>query len=669
MLGRRSIARLALVSLCAIAAGLARPAAARAQEAHPFGSHTHDAGPTAASTPITTSIVLHVTNLRNLEEYVRSTVTPGNPNFHRFLSVQQFRDRFAPSNRRIDHLVRYLESFGITVNKVYRDHLDMTVTGTTAAINAAFGTQEHDYDRGNERFHRPAIQPALPGTLGQLVLAMPGLNNQPGSFRPMIVRLGHGPYAQITPPPVQWPKNGTATGIPQDYTVGDVADFYDVNPLYHEGITGTGQTVGIMTLANFNKTDAYSYWRDIGLPVASHRITKVMVDGGTAVAAGVGDDETSLDVEQSGGLAPEALIRVYIAPNTNQGFLDLFYSAVSDNIADTVSISWGEPEELYFAALNGGVSYTGQLQAIHQALLEGAAQGQSFFAAAGDAGAYDINDSQLAAPPQYSTQLTVDAPADDPAITAAGGTTIAATVPGIPQYNCPAIVVPTQRIWGWHYLLTNWGSCLGLTLYGNSGVFPVGGGGGVSSFWPMPAYQGSTEGIERTEPDQSLYYYPNYPSRAGAQRLITLPADFRGRNLPDLSLNADPETGYLIVDCTDYPAPANPKCAQTGFGGTSFVAPQLNGITALIDQASGGRVGLLNPTLYALQNALGYGPRSPFNAVTAGNNWFYHGTSGYNDGAGIGTIDAARLALNYQLLSGTDASGDVGGGGLQHGNR
>ena len=673
MLGRRSIARLALMSLCAIAAGLALPAAARAQSIHPFSPHTHDAGPTPAATQITTSIILNVTDLRGLEDYVRSTVTPGDPNFHQFLSVREFRDRFAPSTRQISQLVRYLKSYGIRVDKIYPDHLDFTITGSAAAINAAFATQEHDYDRGNERFHRPDSEPTLPGTLGQLVLALPGLSNQPGSFRPMLLRLGHGPYARITPPAAQWPKNGTATGIPQDYTVGDVANFYNVNPLYDAGITGEGQTVGIMTLANFNKKDAYSYWRDIGLQVAPNRITKVMVDGGTPVAVGVGDDETSVDVEQSGGLAPEADIRVYIAPNTNQGFIDLFYNAVSDNIADAVSISWGEPEELYFAALNGGVSYTSQLQAIHEALLEGAAQGQSFFAAAGDAGAYDINDSQLAAPPNYSTQLTVDAPADDPAITAAGGTTIATTIPGF-QVNsevyCPAIDVPLQRVWGWHYLLTNWGSCLGLTLYGSpTGVFPVGGGGGVSSFWPIPAYQSSTEGIQRTEPGQSLYYYPDYPSLAHAQLLIRLKADYPGRNLPDLSLNADPETGYVIVDCTDYPAPTYPGCAETGYGGTSFVAPELNGITALIDQDSGGRVGLLNPTLYALQNELGYGSRSPFNAVTAGNNWFYYGTPGYNDGAGIGTINAARLAVIYKFLSGTDTQGGDGGGGFRHGNR
>lgn len=646
MLDRKTLARFALSSLCVIAAAVALPATALAHRDRDLSQQAQDSGPTASATQITTSIILSVTHPNALQRYVLSTVTPGDPNFHHFLSVDQFRDHFAPSDRQIDQLVRYLHSYGIRVNKIYADNLDLSVTGTAAELNAALSTQLHNYSRGSERFHQPAWRIALPGTLGQMVLGAPGLSNAPGNFRPMIARLGQGAYANMTPPPVKWPTNGTATGIPQDYTVGDVANFYNINPLYQQGITGGDQTVGIMTLANFKQPDVYSYWRDIGLRVPMHRITKVRVDGGTPIASGVGDDETSLDVEQSGGLAPNAHIRVYIAPNTNQGFLDLFYSAVSDNIADTVSISWGEPEEFYFAALNNGVDYTWQLQAIHQALLEGAAQGQSFFAASGDSGAYDIN--RFAPPPQYSAQLSVDSPASDPAITAAGGTTINTTIPGIPSLGCPAITIPSEQVWGWDYLNNDWGSCIGIPP---NGLFAVGGGGGVSSYWPEPGYQQFTTGIQVTEPNQSLYYYPNPPSTAGGVDLIDLPAEYAGRNLPDLSLNADPETGYIVVDCTDFPSHIYPGCAAAGFGGTSFVAPQLNGITALIDEASDGRVGLLNPTIYALQNEFGYGRHSPFNDITAGDNWFYHGVTGYDDGSGIGTINAARLAAIYMFMN------------------
>ena len=80
--------------------------------------------------------------------------------------------------------------------------------------------------------------------------------------------------------------------------------------------------------------------------------------------------------------------------------------------------------------------------------------------------------------------------------------------------------------------------------------------------------------------------------------LLDLPAHFAGRNLPDVSLNADPETGYLLFSTEDGGLIA-------GHGGTSFVAPQLNGISALISQATGGgRLGLWNPMLYRFKRDL-----------------------------------------------------------------
>lgn len=637
-----------LTAACAVGL-LGTAAAAPNQHLEPNSS---DVGPTTSSDLITTSVILNVTDLKGLKRFVAETTTPGSRDYHRFLSVEQFRDRFAPSDKAMRQLVSYFESYGITVDKVYPDYLDITITGTAAQINAAFATQLRTFARKGQRFHRPAWKFALPGGLSALVLSVPGLDDAPGKFRPKNVQLGQGVYANEAAPAVTWPANGTASGTPAQYTVGDVANFYDVNPLYAAGVDGHGQTVGIMTLANFKDSDVYSYWRNIGLKVLPHRITKVMVDGGTPIQAGAGDDETSLDVEQSGGLAPGARIRVYIAPNTNGGFLDLFYSAVAENQADTVSISWGEPEELYFAALNGGVDYTGQLQAMDQALLEGAAQGQSFFAASGDSGAYDINNPQLATYPDYSLQLTVDAPASDPYITAAGGTTVATTEPGIPQYGCPDITIPREQVWGWDYLVNDWAGCLANLGITPLDLFPGGGGGGVSSFWHIPAYQRGIDGTQLTQPGQSLWYYPNYPdTTTGAQDLIDLPADFHGRNVPDLALNADPQTGYIVYDCTDFRTKKHPSCAEGGWGGTSFVAPQLNGITALIDQAAGGRVGLLNPAIYALQRGSAYGKWRPFKDIMAGDNWFYSGARGYDDGSGIGAIHAANLAFVYMMLA------------------
>jgi subtilase family serine protease len=426
------------------------------------------------------------------------------------------------------------------------------------------------------------------------------------------------------------PAGGTtATGVPGQYTVGDVANLYNINPLYAHHIDGHGRTIGIATLAGFVPDDAYQYWNMIGLTVKANRITQVHVDGGGVVSADAGSGETTLDVEQSGGLAPQAKIVVYDAPNTDAGFIDMFYKAASDNVVDSLSVSWGEGEIYYLAALEGGVDYTGELKAFHQAFLESAAQGISLFAAAGDAGAYDVNLDGL------SPVLTVDSPASDPAITAAGGTTVPASL----DFGGPSpLVVAHEQAWGWDYLGAYFLSAFGEDI--TSEIYPTGAGGGVSVIWDKPDYQRHTQGIRTSEAHQSFLYDDG--SGTGAVDYYDLPAGYAGRNVPDVSLNADPETGYLL-----YSTPDGGLIA--GYGGTSFVAPQLNGITALLGQVTGGRLGLLNPMLYRLQSSYGYGHGSPFIDITAGDNWFYAGIHGYDPGTGLGVLNVANLAAAIQL--------------------
>jgi subtilase family serine protease len=130
---------------------------------------------------------------------------------------------------------------------------------------------------------------------------------------------------------------------------------------------------------------------------------------------------------------------------------------------------------------------------------------------------------------------------------------------------------------------------------------------------------------------------------ADSQVLLNLPAHFPGRNVPDVSLNADPFSGYLLVSTEDA-IDGDPVLG--GAGGTSFVAPQLNGISALISQATGGgRIGLWNPMLYRFQRNYGYGKGSPFVDITAGDNWFYQGIPGYEPGAGLGVLDVTKLVI------------------------
>jgi len=88
------------------------------------------------------------------------------------------------------------------------------------------------------------------------------------------------------------------------------------------------------------------------------------------------------------------------------------------------------------------------------------------------------------------------------------------------------------------------------------------------------------------------------------------------------------------------------------YGGTSFVAPQLNGITALLAQRVKGRIGLLNVPLYAIAaTPFAYGnPYAPLRDIKSGTNWFYKGRTGYDQGSGVGTLDVGNLANALLLL-------------------
>jgi hypothetical protein len=144
-----------------------------------------------------------------------------------------------------------------------------------------------------------------------------------------------------------------------------------------------------------------------------------------------------------------------------------------------------------------------------------------------------------------------------------------------------------------------------------------------------------------SQPRQAFYLQPY-------GLLDVLPAFYPGRNVPDVSFNADPDTGYVIY----YTSSATGFGLFHCYGGTSFVDQQLNGVTALLRQDLRTRVGFLNPALYTLaQTGQAYfGPRAPLHAIAYGDNWFYYGSNGYNPEAGLGTMDVTNFAavLRYQ---------------------
>lgn len=595
------------------------------------------------TTPISVTLTLSLTDRNAAESLLKSLNTPGDPLFHQFLTADQFAARFAPAQADVAKVIASLAKYGLTAQQTTATTLQ--VTGLPAALERAFSVSLHNYEvpahgrAAGYSYHAPLTAPTIPAEISSAVSAVVGLDTRP-SFRPLHVVSPH----PLSRPPSVKPATGNPFGL---LTVTDFANYYDVDPLYNRGVTGSGRTLGIMTLASFTPSDAYTYWSAVGLAVNSNRIRIVNIDGGPGAPSDAsGSDETTLDVEQSGGVAPGADIIVYQAPNTNQGFVDLFAAAIEANRAETLSVSWGE-WEWGDNFQNGAVTdpLTGRTvastQAIHELLVRAALQGQTVFAASGDGGAYDADDSfGDCYPTGCSSPLSVDYPASDTAITAGGGTTL----PGTQEYCLNAactppyyvVKIPQERVWGWDYLE---GLCtvLGLNPF-TCGIYPVGSGGGVSVTYLIPSYQAFLPAVQRSQPGQSF-------TLAG-QLLYVLPSYFPGRNVPDVSFNADPQTGYVIYYTSDV----------NGFeyesaGGTSFVAPQLNGVSALLGQyLNGSRLGLLNYPLYGLaQTGHAYGKTgAPLNAIAYGDNWFYHGSNGYNPAAGLGTLNVWNFAQDLR---------------------
>ncbi len=593
--------------------------------------------------PMTVTLVLKLQDQAGAEALLRQVYDKTSPNFQKFLTPAEFTAKFAQSDAAVASVAAKLARYGLSTTRTGASTL--SVTGRPAALEQAFQVSLHVYEvdasstAGGYRYHAPNSAPKVPSEVSATVDSVIGLSTRP-KFAPL---LKHGFAKSAVRKPQS--SSGSTGNVPGFLTVTDFDAHYDVNPLIAKGITGKGQTLAIVTLANLTVSDVYAYWAAVGLDVAPNRVKVVAVDGGAGAPSDAsGSVETTLDVEQSGGIAPGAKIIVYQAPNTSQAFVDAFVNAVEDDAAESISVSWGEWE--WFDNLaNSPVAdpFTGEtvstLHAYTEVFLQAALQGQSMYAAAGDAGAYDADD-QLPLP-DFSLVLSVDDPAANPYITAAGGTTLAgpqtyqATLANNKQ-ELITVNIPQERVWSWDYLLP---LCNALDLDPFAcGIFPVGGGGGVSVEYPLPFYQEGLAGIQKSQPDQSFVYYDTLPPTV----YFDLPGHYAGRNVPDVSFNADPETGYVIYYTSD----------QDGFGilsyygGTSFVAPQLNGMTALLGQYLHGRLGLLNVPLYEL--AAGHSPYSgktaPFNVIKDGNNDFYTGRNGYSPAAGIGTINVYNLA-------------------------
>jgi kumamolisin len=664
----------------------AKVAVAQGLDAAAVGAHR--VFPVKGSTKETVSFVLRLRNASAL----KSAVEAGMP--HGYLSVKAFASGYGQTRANVAALQKYLKRYGIK-STVYADRLDVSATGRASRWNKALSVTQSEYKvaaipaRGDQparpavTFHGTTDKPLLPKSLASFVYSILGLTNYPVASSDAV----------RTPTPEE---RSTPKGLQQgNRTPANFAKQYNLTPLQRAGAKGKGETIGIITYASLRPSDATHFWSSVlKIKTKANRIKLDNIDGGSGkVSLANGSDETTLDVEQSGALAPDANIVVYQAPNTDYGTADAWFGAASQNTAGTISTSWGQSEifnEAVAASRTESATYGGIYD---EAALEMAAQGQSAFDASGDAGAYD----DVADPTPY-TELSVDNPANSPWLTAAGGT----TNPGaIPLYDnngdlAATVHITAQRAWGWdylfpyYYLFANQDSSNGAAftsepLFVEDTYYAGGGGGGYSVVEGQPAYQSKIKGIDDYHfvgtpgtPDFDGYVQPTDYLKYGTKTACTgpasatclptewiawpgaatntapqaLPGTFSGpggRAVPDIVADADPYTGYEVY-FSGFPSAGLPTLFA-GYGGTSFVAPQLNGSAAVIDSYLHHRTGFWNPAIYKFAASKRITPFTPLDAESANNdNLYYTGTTGaiYNPGTGLGVPNLDKLALDFR---------------------
>jgi len=493
---------------------------------------------------------LELRNEAQLQTFIAQVSDRKSPNYGHYLTPDQFVANYAPTQTQVQQVIDQLRASGLSVSSVSSNRTIVDASGPVSAVEAAFGvtiSDWHDRDQ-NRDFFGNDTEPTLPAAIASYVVGVAGLNN-------------HYPLHRLG----SAPKVG-GTGPAGGYTPNELKKAYDVIPLASAGYTGSGQALGLLELDGFRQSNITTYDMHYGL--GSPAPSTVLVDGGPG-PLGAGEIEVELDIEVMHAIAPAAPITVWEGPNTNQGVNDTYNAMVTSNTTKSNSTSWGicEPQ-----------TTQAEMTTLDNIFKQGAAQGQSFFAASGDYGAYDCGDNRL----------TVDSPASDPYITAAGGTTLTLNADG---------TYKSESVWS------------------NPNAFPTptGSGGGLSSYFARPSWQ-TGPGVANT--------YSNGK-----------------RQVPDISSDADPNTGYSVYI-------TNGGTGWTVVGGTSAAAPSWAALTGVYNQyaAANGKpnLGLANPTLYSAgSNAQ---PYAPYHDVTSGDNLYYAATPNWDYATGWGSYDGYNFA-------------------------
>jgi hypothetical protein len=653
---------------------------------HPLARPEYDQGAAPDSLPMERMLLVlqrsaeQEAALRSLldEQQIKSS-----PNYHMWLTPEQFGQQFGPVDADIQAVTVWLGSQGFQVSRVAAGRTVIEFSGTAGAVRQALHTEIHKYAVNGKEYWANASDPQIPAALMPVVAGYASLNNFPRE--PMIQRVGAFSRSKATGEVK--PLFTVTSNNENYYALGptDFATIYNVLPLWNAGTDGTGQTIAIVAGSNIDIQDVADFRNLFGLPANAPQIIVNGPDPGVTMTDA--ETEADLDTEWAGAVAKGATIDLVVSEDTEATWgadLSAVY-IIDNNLAPILSASFGICE----ASLGVGGN------AFYSSLWEqGAAQGITILVASGDSGSAACEGGQAAA--EYG--LEVSGTASTPFNVAAGGTdfndvdtwsTYWSSTNNSTTLSSALSYIPEMT---WNDSCARSGvasSCASAGSDTPTGIDLVAGGGGQSN---CITSLGTPPNVTCT----GGYAKPAWQTGNG------VPQD-GVRDLPDVSLfasNGFNRSFYALCEADAVPGEiscnqAYPIWVFLGAGGTSVSTPTFAGIMALVNQKTGERQGNANYVLYPLAAKSGASCTSNasmaasanssaciFYDVVAGNNSVacvggspncsnttsggygilevnppanpspaWTTTAGYDLATGLGSVNAANLVKNWTSVS------------------
>jgi subtilase family serine protease len=546
-----------------------------------------------------------------LQNFIDQQLDSSSPNFHKWLTADQFGQLYGPAPQDIETVSGWLRSSGFSVNTIYPSGMSIDFSGTAGQVSAAFRTEIHRLSVDGTDHIANMNDPQIPEALAPVIAGVVSLHD----FWPHSMKKSVAHYK-----------------VEQQLVVpADLATIYDINPAFAAGYTGKGQTIAVLEDSDlYNTADWNTFRQVLGLssytsgtlstinPEPPHGSSNCSDPG-----ANPDDEEATLDAEWASASAPDAAIVLASCADTATTFGVLLAQQNlinSSHPPHIISISYGLCEAETGVAMNAAYTSSGQ-QAV--------AEGVSLFVAAGDEGAASCDHGATAA----THGIGVAAPATTPYNVAVGGTDFADTSLGTTNMYWGSTNSSTYGSALAYIPEIPWNdSCAGSVLaaffgykagYGTNGLC----GSAMAEldgFFGVAAGSGGPSGCATGVPATNLVVGGScrgYSKPAWQTGVPGIPKD-GVRDIPDVSLfAANGIWGHYYVICFSDPENEGVPCEGppvywSGAGGTSFASPIMAGIQALVNQKMGDAQGNPNPVYYKL--AASSLAASVFHSITTG---------------------------------------------------